>query len=110
MGTILAKDTDANVVVAGDCNEYLETASVFAPLINLLTDIDEVSNIDPVERYTYIFDGISEQLDHIFVSDSIKSRGTEAEHVHINNWSSSLAARASDHDPSVAKIKVCGSS
>jgi predicted extracellular nuclease len=73
----------------------------------MLTDVDEVSKIDAVERYTYIFDGTSEQLDHILVSDAIKRRGTAAEHIHVNNWSPSLTARASDHDPTVARFKVC---
>lgn len=109
MNTILAKDSNASIIVGGDCNEYLQTTSVFASLTKVLTDIDEVSNIAPVERYTYIYDGMSEQLDHIFVSDAIKGRGTEAEHVHVNNWNSELATRASDHDPTVAKFQVCSS-
>lgn len=107
MKAILAKDSNANVIVGGDFNEFLQTRSVFTSLTGILTDIDEVSNIPPVERYTYVFDQSSEQLDHIFVSDAIKGRGTQAEHVHVNNWAPSLDARASDHDPTVAMINVC---
>lgn len=106
MNTILAKDSTASIVVGGDCNEYLETTSVFASLTEILTDIDEVSGLPAVERYTYIFDGTTEQLDHLFISDSIKGRGTEAQHIHVNNWSPSLSVRASDHDPTVVQFKV----
>ncbi|KAJ7670284.1 DNase I-like protein [Mycena rosella] len=107
VASILHMDPEANIVVAGDCNEYLQTRSVFASLTPLLTDIDEVAGIPPVERYTYVFDNNCEQLDHMFVSPSIVVRCAEAEHIHINNHAATTAARVSDHDPTVAKIRVC---
>jgi len=107
VGTILAKDINANIIVAGDFNEYLQTRSVYEPLTALLTDIDEVAGIPPVERYSYVFDQNSEQLDHAFISDVIKTRGAEFEHIHVNNWSPTFTARVSDHDPSVGRILVC---
>jgi predicted extracellular nuclease len=103
----LANDRDANIIVAGDFNEYIQTRSVYKPLIALLNDIDEVAGIPPVERYSYVFDQNSEQLDHAFVSDAIKTRKAEFEHIHVNNWSPTLAARVSDHDPSVGRIRLC---
>ncbi|KAH7909912.1 DNase I-like protein [Hygrophoropsis aurantiaca] len=105
--SILTADSKASIVVGGDCNEYLFTTSVFKPFSGLLTDIDSVAKIPPEERYTYVYAGVSEQLDHLFVSDAIKARGVRAEHVHVNNWAASLAKRASDHDPTVGQIKVC---
>ncbi|KAJ6508882.1 DNase I-like protein [Mycena sanguinolenta] len=105
--SILRLDPWANIVVAGDCNEYLQTRSVFSSLTSLLTDIDEVANIPPVERYTYVFDNNCEQLDHMFLSPALSSRGAEVEHIHVNNWAAKIAARVSDHDPSVARIRVC---
>lgn len=105
--SILDKDQDANIVVAGDFNEFLQTRSVYKPLVNVLTDIDEVSGIPPVERYSYVFDQHCEQLDHVFVSDAIKKRRTESEHIHINNWAPTLSARVSDHDPSIGRIRLC---
>ncbi|KAJ6559253.1 Endonuclease/exonuclease/phosphatase [Mycena vulgaris] len=107
VAAILKKDPNANIVVAGDCNEYLQTRSVFASLTTLLTDIDEVTGIPPVERYTYVFDSNHQGLDHMFISPSIGSRCVEAEHIHVNNWAATVAARVSDHDPTVAKIRVC---
>ncbi len=89
----------ANVVVAGDFNEYIQARSVYKPLLSLLTDIDEVAGIPEVERYSYVFDQNSQQLDHVLVSPAIKLRGAQFEHIHVNNWSPVLSQRISDHDP-----------
>ena len=86
----------------------MQTRSVFAPFDGLLTELDVAADVPLVERYTYLFDQNSEQLDHLFVSDAIVGRGELAVgHVHVNNWAPALSARASDHDPSVAQVKVC---
>ena len=37
-------------------------AVVFAPFSGVVTDIDESSGLDPLERYTYIFDQNCQQL------------------------------------------------
>ena len=107
VSTLLALDPDAAVIVAGDCNEYAQTRSVFAPLDGLLTELDVAADVPPVERYTYVFDQNSQQLDHLFVSSAIVARGTGVEHVHVNNWAASVGAMASDHDPSVAQARIC---
>ncbi|EIW81349.1 DNase I-like protein [Coniophora puteana RWD-64-598 SS2] len=104
---ILDADSNANIIMGGDCNEYLYTTSVFASLSGLVTEIDALANIPVEERYTYVYNGITEQLDHLFVSDAVKGRGVEAEHIHVNNWAATEADRASDHDPTVAQFKVC---
>ncbi|KAI9058193.1 DNase I-like protein [Trametes sanguinea] len=106
--SLLSLDPNASIIVGGDCNEYVQTRAVFAPFDGLLTELDGAAGVPPVERYTYLFDQNSEQLDHLFVSDAVLQRGGIAvEHVHVNNWAPSLSARASDHDPSVARVKVC---
>lgn len=108
--SMLDRDPKAKVIAAGDFNEYIQTRSVFAPLTRLLTEFDEMVDIPPVERYTYVFDQNSEQLDHVFVSPAIKKHKNKAalEHIHVNSWSPSFDDRISDHDPSVGKIFVCG--
>ncbi|KAI8986194.1 DNase I-like protein [Trametes punicea] len=106
--SLLALDPNASIIVGGDCNEYALTRAVFAPFDGLLTELDGAAGVPPVERYTYLFDQNSEQLDHLFLSDAIVGRGELAvEHVHVNNWAPALSDRASDHDPSVAQVKVC---
>ncbi|KAA1469821.1 DNase I-like protein [Dentipellis sp. KUC8613] len=108
--SILDLDPNASILIAGDFNEYVQTRSVFAPFsVAQLSEADVLANIPPVERYTYVFDQNCEQLDHIFVSQAVAKRagGVQVEHVHVNNWAPTLDARGSDHDPSVAKVRVC---
>lgn len=62
METILEHDPLANVVVAGDFNEFVQTTAVFKPFGSILQEIDEVASIPPVERYTYVFDMASDIL------------------------------------------------
>ena len=108
MQDVLSLDPDANIIVGGDCNEYVQTRAVFAPFDGLLTELDEASGVPDVERYTYLFDQNSQQLDHVFASSAVIERGgVRVEHVHVNSWAASESARASDHDPSVAQVKVC---
>lgn len=71
-----------------------------------LHDLDEVVGMDPVERYTYLFDMNSQALDHMYVSPSL-GRGAKYEHLHLNTWQS-FEDEVSDHDPSVARLNVCG--
>ncbi|THV05257.1 DNase I-like protein [Dendrothele bispora CBS 962.96] len=105
--TVLDADSEANVILAGDFNEFSQTRSVFASLNGVMTEIDEVAGIPLVERYTYVFDQNTEQLDHSFISSAIANRTLAYEHIHVNNWSPSLSARVSDHDPSVGKVRLC---
>jgi predicted extracellular nuclease len=104
--SILDKDPKASIIVSGDFNEYGQTVAVWAPFEGLMTDIDEAANVPPVERYTYVFDMNSQQLDHSLVSKSIVDAKPEVEHIHVNNWDA-LSTRVSDHDPSVARVKLC---
>lgn len=103
-------DSNASVVLGGDMNEFTQTRSVFGSLSKTLYDINEISDVDSVERYTYVYEQHTQEIDHIFVSDAIARRGTEVEHVHVNTWASSTTERASDHDPTVAKMRICDSS
>ncbi|TRM63932.1 DNase I-like protein [Schizophyllum amplum] len=105
--SILDIDPDANVIVSGDFNEYTQTRSVLQALDDITTEIDEAAGLEEVERYTYVYDQNTQQLDHAFVSEAIAARGVEVEHVHVNNWSPTYKARISDHDPSVGKISLC---
>ena len=105
---LLLKDPLANIILAGDFNEYLQTRSVYKPLLStFLRDIDEVAGIPAVERYSYVYDQNSQQLDHALISPIVQLRKVEFEHIHVNTWSPTLSARISDHDPSVGRIRIC---
>ena len=95
----------ARVVVAGDLNtfEFTDDLTEILPgeagiLRNLLRDV-------PAEqRYSYIFEGNSQTLDHVFVTESLYP-GARVDPVHLN---SNLPAgrTGSDHDPVVASLRI----
>lgn len=92
--------TKENVIVVGDFNEFefISPIEGLAPELTILTiDIPET------ERYSFIFQGNSQSLDHILVSKGIEAT---AEYVHVNSEFAETSGRASDHDPMVALIQV----
>ncbi|MBW4601067.1 MAG: hypothetical protein KME29_16160 [Calothrix sp. FI2-JRJ7] len=98
---ILANNSNANVVVAGDLNDFefsnpltiLESAG-----LNTL-----IETLPENERYTYNFQGNAQVLDHILVSDNLFSRLDGFDVVHIN---SEFADQVSDHDPVIAQFNI----
>jgi len=71
-----------------------------------LVDADAAAGIPTEERYSYLFDMNTQELDHMFISPSLAGKAS-FEHVHANSWASD-ADVVSDHDPSVALLNVCG--
>ena len=103
---MLYEDKNAKIIVAGDFNEFafVQPLENFKDVSNL-RDLDEAANVPELERYTYLFDMNSQELDHMFISQALKPKA-QYEHVHINTWVTK-AQQISDHDPSVAKFNVC---
>ncbi|KAI0406984.1 DNase I-like protein [Xylaria palmicola] len=103
---ILARDAGARVLAIGDFNEYAFAAPVRAfAAASGLVDLDEAAGIPGAERYSYLYDANSQELDHAFVSRAL-GRGARFEHVHVNTWLA-YDDMTSDHDPSVAKFNLC---
>ncbi|GAA0409239.1 endonuclease/exonuclease/phosphatase family protein [Streptomyces luteireticuli] len=99
---LLAADRKANVIVAGDLNDYQ-----FSPALSALTAgrvlTDQVNLLPVKERYGYVFQGNSQVLDHILTSPAMNGRKrTDYDIVHIN---AEFADQASDHDPQVLRWK-----
>jgi len=102
VASLLARDPAAAVVVLGDCNEFpfappIATLAA-APLVNL------ADRLAPADRYSYVFQGNSQVLDHILVSPAIASEA-QIDAVHVNADFPD-AWRASDHDPLVATLRL----
>ncbi len=93
---------DANVVAAGDFNEF-EFISPLETLEMSLVNLTET--LEPDERYSYIFQGNSQSLDHILVSESL-AVNAQFDAVHLN---SEFADQASDHDPLLALLALAPS-
>ncbi|MDZ8107987.1 MAG: putative Ig domain-containing protein [Nostoc sp. DedQUE12a] len=101
--SILAIDPNANVVVAGDLNDF-----EFSNPVNTVKSAGLNSLIETLpqnERYTYNFEGNAQTLDHILVSNNLLTKLDGYDVVHIN---SEFADQNSDHDPSVARFNISG--
>jgi uncharacterized protein len=98
---ILTADPKANVIVLGDLNDFQFSNPVTTLAGSLLNDL--VNTLPEAERYTYVFEGNSETLDHILLSNPTFSRPFTYDVVHVN---SEFAVQASDHDPQVSLICV----
>jgi hypothetical protein len=105
VGKLLAIDKSADVVVVGDLNDYQ-----FSPALSVLrtgtsdgtgtqTLKDLITTLPVNQQYTYDFDGISEVLDHILLTNSIKKFSYQV--VHVN---AEYANQVSDHDPQVVDV------
>jgi predicted extracellular nuclease len=95
---IRAIDPNANVVVLGDLNDFEFSDTIHILEAAGLTDLYDT--VPLAERYSYVFEGNSQTLDHILVSGSLLNRST-LDVVHVN---AEFADQASDHDPSVVRI------
>ena len=95
---IRAIDPNANVVVLGDLNDFEFSETIHILEAAGLTDLYDT--VPLAERYSYVFEGNSQTLDHILVSGSLLNRST-LDVVHVN---AEFADQASDHDPSVVRI------
>lgn len=95
------------MLTIGDFNEFAFAKPIadFAALSGL-GDLDAAAGIPTAERYTYLYDMNSQELDHVFVSPALAAANTGFEHLHVNTWVAYDDA-TSDHDPSVAKFDLC---
>ena len=99
---ILAADPNANVVVLGDLNEF----EFVSPVETLAQNLTNLTNTLPEdERYSFIFQGNSQSLDHILVSDNLADTA-EFDILHLNSEFTEAPERASDHDPLVASLSI----
>ena len=97
---ILGAYTNARIVVLGDLNDFEFSATLQileggGALVNLM------DRLTKSERYSYVFEGNSQVLDQMLVSDKLDKPETSYDVVHVN---AEFADQASDHDPSVARF------
>ncbi len=109
-------DPQANVIVFGDLNDYYESipietlrTGVTLPLLHLY------SYLPPLDRYTYVFNGGSQVLDHILVTPNLAPMIASVDTIHSN---ADFAAadqnqlrylqRSSDHDPVQVRLRPEG--
>ncbi|YAL84546.1 endonuclease/exonuclease/phosphatase family protein [Dermacoccaceae bacterium W4C1] len=106
---LLKADPSARLVVAGDLNDF-----EFSPSLATLTGsgrtalTDLPATLAPRDRYTYVYDGNSQVLDHILISPALTRKGNGSlgfsyEIVHTN---SNFHDQDSDHDPQVVRLSA----
>ena len=91
------------LVVLGDFNDHwfseplaILTGDEAVPLRNPMLDLP------PAERFTYLFQGNAQAIDHILVSEALTAR-SELEIVHVN---SPDPRQAADHDPLLLRLHL----
>ena len=103
---ILADEPEAFVAVLGDLNSFYDSPPMDALRQSGLRHAYELAA--PYRPYTYIYQGESETLDHVWLTESLYARLARADVLHINaDYSPAIpgdpsARRVSDHDPLIA--------
>ena len=108
---INATDPQARVLVLGDLNEFTFNPAVkvlTAPDANgvpLLQDLGDALVAEPAERYSYVFEGNAQALDHMLASPSLLDAqvAPEFDVVHVN---AEFHDQISDHDPDIASFRL----
>ncbi len=98
---IMAIEKDAFVMVVGDLNDFY-----FANPVRTLENANMVNlmlRLNPAERYSYIYDGNSQVLDNMLVSQALNDTITEFDIIHINS-EFPYRERFSDHDPVMVRF------
>lgn len=120
VNTLLAADPDALVMVAGDLNDFSFTEpgeGVEHPVgivaggagEVLLTDLADLEK--EAERFTFVFDGNSQVLDHMLVSPALMALFKSVNMLHFNAGfpailgdDTTTTLHVSDHDPIEARF------
>jgi uncharacterized protein len=101
---LVAADPRANVIVLGDINDFEFSQTVQLLEGDVLTTL--MTTLPKPERYSYVFEGNSQVLDQILVSNPLlRSFPVDYDPVHVN---AEFADQASDHDPQVARLDLRG--
>jgi hypothetical protein len=96
---ILEVNPDSRVVVLGDLNDFQFSNPIRLLAGDLLQNL--LLTLPEEARYSYIFEGNSQTLDHILVSDALAQNLISFDIMHINS-EFEYTSRFSDHDPLIA--------
>ncbi|WP_041824441.1 MULTISPECIES: endonuclease/exonuclease/phosphatase family protein [Streptomycetaceae] len=96
---LLAADRHADVIALGDLNDYQFSGALKTLTAGgVLTDL--MNSLPADQRYSYVYQGNSQVLDHILTSPAIHRPDYDV--VHIN---AEFAGQTSDHDPQIVRIR-----
>ena len=110
MQEILAEQPNALLAVIGDLNSYYDAKPIDTLREAGLQHVFEMLPVD--ERYTYIYQGASQVLDHILVTPELMDILLRVDVLHVNadyapaEPGDESPIRKSDHDPVVAVFSL----
>lgn len=112
----LSTDPARGVIVLGDLNDYYQSGPVEALRTAVQPALVHTYAFLPtLDRYTYVFNGASQVLDHILITPNLLPTLAEVDPVHINanfpypvHVDFSQAHHASDHDPVQIRLRPTG--
>ncbi|MCO5198361.1 MAG: lamin tail domain-containing protein [Anaerolineae bacterium] len=100
--SILALDTNSDVIVLGDFNDFQFSSALQTLAGDVMTNL--MNTLPENEQYSYIFDGNSQVLDSLLVTDNLlNNRCAEFDVVHANA-EFSVDNRPTDHDLLVGRF------
>ena len=100
VASLLAAEPQARVLVVGDMNDFEYSPTLATLAGSLLTHL--TAALPPEQRYSYLFNGSGQLLDHALVSNSLAATAeVQVVHTCLDFGDSSLA---SDHDPVVVRV------
>lgn len=98
---ILDADSQALVAVVGDLNDFSWSSPVQQLTAVGMRQLDHL--LPANARYSYVFQGNSQTLDHMLASPALSALCPSFDIVHSN---SEFTDQISDHDPSVARLTI----
>jgi predicted extracellular nuclease len=110
MSRIRANDPEATIIVLGDLNSFIGTRPIDTLQAAGLRHVYEFFGEDEPLPYTYIFEGTTQTLDHILLTEDLFSGLLLVQALHISadypvwDLSDTSARHLSDHDPMVVVI------
>ena len=121
MAFIQAANPNARIVLGGDLNVYPrpddiaygasdQLGSLYAPSLGLTNLWDVLLGQAPESAYSYVYLGMAQTLDQMFVNQPLLADLQQFRIAHINSdfpadYPGDVARGTSDHDPNVATIR-----
>ncbi|WJY26447.1 endonuclease [Sporosarcina trichiuri] len=100
---VKTKNPDANIVSVGDYNDFQFSDALKIFEGDLMTNL--VNKVPESSRYSYVYQGNSQVLDHVLVSNNLADEA-EIGMLHVNADYTDMAGRASDHDPVLIQVSL----
>jgi hypothetical protein len=113
--TLHTQTPGAPVVTLGDLNDYYRSPPVEALRTGLEPPlIHPFDYLPALERYTYLFDGAAQVLDHILLTADLAAQLAQVQILHIHadfpdmEPEANPTPHASDHDPVLLRLRPAG--